>query len=116
MTGRDPEGRLGRKEKKVRINVFDGEESDEWVETEFNGCEFTVVPDEICSLHDSQVTFRRDVSPWFAALMEENGGSLTDGETKKAKIISTGGCSRGDKETPQDPRQVWTGSTRFRKS
>ena len=25
-------------------------------------------------------------------------------------------CSRGDKETPQDLPQQWTGSTRFRKS
>ena len=30
------------------------------------------------------------MSPLFAALMEENGGSLTDGETKKVRIISTG--------------------------
>ena len=35
VTGGDPESRLGRKEKqRVRINVLDGEESDEWVETE----------------------------------------------------------------------------------
>ena len=35
------------------------------------------------------MTFRREVSPQFAALMEENKGSLTDGETKKVRVIST---------------------------
>ena len=29
------------------------------------------------------MTFRREESPFFAALMEENGGSLTDRETKR---------------------------------
>ena len=60
-----------------------------------NGCEFTVVPDEICSLPTtlradlSCVTFRRDASPFFAALMEENGGSLTDETTKEAILMNT---------------------------
>ena len=61
-----------------------------------SGCESTVVPNEICFLSMilradlSRVTFRKDVSPLFAALMEENGGSLTDGTTKKVRIASTG--------------------------
>ena len=51
VTGGDPESRLGgeRETKRVRINVFDGEERDEWVETEEEWVR-TVVPDEICSL------------------------------------------------------------------
>ena len=34
------------------------------------------------------MTFRRNASPLFAALMEENGGSLTDGTKKEARIMS----------------------------
>ena len=47
-----------RETKRVRFNVLDGEESDEngW-RLKRNGCEFTVVPDEICSLH---TTLRAD--------------------------------------------------------
>ena len=55
-----------------------------------NGCEFTVVPDEICSLPTTlRADLRRDASPLVAVLMEENGGSLTDGTTKEARIMST---------------------------
>ena len=58
---RRPRESLGeeRETKRVRINVLDGEESDEWVELKRNGCEFTVVPDEICSL---STTLRADLS------------------------------------------------------
>ena len=36
------------------------------------------------------MTFRRAVSPKFAALLEENGVSLTDEETKGPRVKSTG--------------------------
>ena len=60
------------------------------------------------------MTFRRDASPlfdggkWRIVDRWDNKGSenLQHRET----------CGRGDKETPQDPPQEWTGSTRFRKS
>ena len=49
--------------------------------------------------------------------MEENGGSLTDGETKKVRIARTGKpVEGGNKETPQGLPHEWTGSTKFRKS
>ena len=41
------------------INVLDGEESDEWGRLKRNGCEFTVIPDEIYSL---PVTLKVDLS------------------------------------------------------
>ena len=34
------------------------------------------------------MTFQRDASPLFVALMEENGGLLTDGTKKEARIMS----------------------------
>ena len=46
-----------RETKRVRINVLDSEESDEWVKK--NGREFTIVPDVICSL---LTTLRTDLS------------------------------------------------------
>ena len=49
--------------------------------------------------------------------MEENGGSLTDGETKESENRMHGEpCRMGNKETPQDLPHEWTGSTKFRKS
>ena len=49
--------------------------------------------------------------------MEENGGSLTDGETKESENRMHGEtCRRGDKETFQDLPHEWTGSTKFRES
>ena len=36
------------------------------------------------------MTFRIEESREFAALMDENGGSLTDGTTKEARVMSTG--------------------------
>ena len=42
------------------------------------------------------MTFRRDASPLFAALMEENAGSLTDGTTKETRIMSTGRLVAGE--------------------
>ena len=42
------------------------------------------------------MTFRRDVNPLFAALMDENGGSLTNGETKGARVKSTGRLVAGE--------------------
>ena len=49
--------------------------------------------------------------------MEENRGSLTDGETKKVRIAYTEKpLEGGKKETPRDLPHEWTGSTKFRKS
>ena len=42
------------------------------------------------------------MSPKFAALMEENGGSLTNGETKGESQEHRETCNRGDKEMSQD--------------
>ena len=47
------------------------------------------------------MTFRRDVSPLFAALMEENGGSLTDGETKSSESQEHRETCRSDIEQMQ---------------
>ena len=46
------------------------------------------------------MTFQGDVSPQFAALMEENRGSLTDGETKRClKICFKNGQEAQDSES-----------------
>ena len=71
VTGGDPESRLGRKEKQREsgsMSLVAKKAMNRW-RLKRNGCEFTVVPDEICSLpvtlraDQSLVTFRRDVSP-----------------------------------------------------
>ena len=62
------------------------------------------------------MTFRRDASPvcstdggeWRIVDRWDDKGSENHEHTET--------CSRGDKKTPQDPPQEWTGSTRFRKS
>ena len=58
---RRPRESLGeeRETKRVGINVLGGEKSDEWVETEEDWREFTVVTDEICSL---SMTLKADQS------------------------------------------------------
>ena len=48
-----------RETERVRINVLDGEESDEWVETEEERVRSTVIPDEISPL---TMTLRADLS------------------------------------------------------
>ena len=49
--------------------------------------------------------------------MEENGGSLTDGETKESENRMHGEtCRRSNKETFQDLPHEWAGSTKFRES
>ena len=96
-----------REAKRVRINVLDGEERDEWVETEEE--EWVRVhrrPRDLFSPHDSQ-----------------GGPKLSDISTKK-RVHSLQRRRRrtsivdrwGDKETFQDLPQEWTGSTRLRKS
>ena len=83
-----------RETKRVRINVLGGEESDEWVETEEEWVRIHRCPRrDLFSPHDAQdgpklsdVSKRRE----SIALMEENGGSLTDGETKTVRIACTG--------------------------
>ena len=89
--------------KRARINVFDGEESDEWVEAEEEWVRIHRRPRrDLFSPHDSQggpklsdISKRRE----FAALTEENGGSLTDGETERL-------CLRSGQEAKNSER-VW---------
>ena len=101
-----------RETKRVRINVFDGEESDEWVETEEERVRIHCRPRrDLFSLHDSQ-----------------GGPKLSDISRRRESIVcSTDGgewriVDRWDEkgsenhEPPQDLPQEWTGSTRFRKS
>ena len=74
---RRPESRLGKRNKEIRINVFDGEESDEWVETEEEWVRIHRRPRrDLFSPHDSQggpelsdISKRRE-SNFFAALIE----------------------------------------------
>ena len=90
---RRPRESLGeeRETERVRINVLDGEESDEWVETEEEWVRIHRRPRrDLFSPHDSQGGPKlSDISKRnesiFAALMVENGGSLTDGTTKEAR-------------------------------
>ena len=97
-----------RETKRVRINVLDGEESDEWVETE----------EEWVRIHRRP---RRDL---FSRHNSQGGPKLGDIAKRRRESIvcsADGGEWRivdrwGDTETPQDLPQEWTGSTRFRKS
>ena len=101
-----------RETKRVRINVFDGEESDEWVETD----------DEWVRIHRRP---RRDL---FSPHDSLDGPKLSDFSRRRESIVcSTDGgewriVDRWDEkgsenhEPPQDLPQEWTGSTRFRKS
>ena len=89
---RRPESRLERKEQQIEsgslclmvMKVMNG-----W-RPKRHGCEFTVVPDEICSL---TTTLRVDLSyhfeetrvQFFAALLEENRGSLVDGKRQRER-------------------------------
>ena len=124
VTGGDPESRSGRKEtKRVRINVFDGEESDEWVETEQEWVRIHCRPRrDLFSPHDSQggpelsdISKRRESN-----VCSTDGGEWRvvdrwgDKESENHKHQKT--CCWGDKERPQDLPQDWTGGTRFRKS
>ena len=122
---RRPRESLGeeRETKRVRINVLDGEESDEWVETEEECVRIHRRPRrDLFSPHDSQG------GPELSdtSKRRESIGCSTDGgewrivdrwgdkESEKHQHRET--CGRGDKETPQNLPQEWTGSTRFRKS
>ena len=96
-----------REAKRVRSNVLDGEESDEWVETE----------EEWVRIHRPH---RRDL---FSPHDSQGGLKLSDTSRRRESILcsSDGGERRivdrwGDKEMSQDLLQEWTGSTRFRKS
>ena len=96
-----------RETKRVRINVFDGEESDEWVEAE----------EEWVRIHRRP---RRDL---FSPHDSQGGPKLSDISKRSESIVcSTDGGERriidrgGDKETSQDLPREWTGSTKFRKS
>ena len=125
VTGGDPESRSGRKEKQreSRINVFDGEERDEWVETEEERVRIHRRPRrDLFSPHDSQGGPKlSDISKRRESLVcSTDGGELRivdrwdDKESENHQHRET--CGMGDTETPQDPSQEWTGSTRFRKS
>ena len=74
--------RRTRETKRLRINVFDGEESDEWVEAE----------QELVRIHRHH---RRDLFSPHDSLMEEHG-----------RIVDRW----RDKETSQDLPHEWTGS------
>ena len=101
-----------RETKRVRINVFDGEESDEWVETE----------EEWVRIHRR---LRRDL---FSPHDSQGGPKLSDISRRRESIVcSTDGGERRivdrwdekgseNHDPPQDLPQEWTGSTRFRKS
>ena len=96
-----------RESQRVRINVFDGEESDEWVEAE----------EEWVRIHRRP---RRDL---FSPHDSQGGPKLSDISKRRESIVcSTDGGERriidrwGEKETSQDLPQEWTGSTKFRKS
>ena len=125
VTGGDPESRLGRKlkTKRVRINVLDGEESDEWVETEEEWVRIHRRPRrDLFSPHDSQGGPKvSDISKIRESIVCSTGGGdwrivdrWRDKESENHKHREA--CSRGDDETPQDLPQEWTGSTRFRES
>ena len=83
-----------RETKRVRINVFDGEESDEWVETEEEWVRIHRRPRrDLFSPHDSQggpklsdISRRRE-----STVCSTDGGEWrTHGETKGARVKSTG--------------------------
>ena len=106
---RRPRESLGeeRETKRVRINILDGEESDEWVETE----------EEWVRIHRRP---RRDL---FSPHDSQGGPKLSDISKRRESIVCStdGGEWRivdrwDDKETSQDLPQEWTGSTKFRKS
>ena len=89
-----------REIKRVRINVLDGEENDELVDAEEAWVRFHRRPRrDLFSPHDSQGgpqlsdTSRRRES-MVCSIDGENGGSLTDGETKKRLKI----CLRSGQE------------------
>ena len=77
------------KQKRVRINVFDGEESDEWVETEEEWVRIHGRPRrDLFSPHDSDgVPKLSDISKRSESIV---CGSLTNGETKGARVKSIG--------------------------
>ena len=96
-----------RETKRVRINVFDDEESDEWVETE----------EEWVRIH------RRPRRGLFSLNDSQDENKLSDISKRRESIVcSADGRERrivdrwGDKEMSQDLLQEWTGSTRFGKS
>ena len=63
------------------------------------------------------MTFQRDASPLFASTDGGEWRIVDRWDAKEARIMSTWRLEAGgDKETPQDLPQEWTGSTRFRKS
>ena len=108
-----------RETKRVRINVLDGEESDEWVETEEEWVRIHHRPRRnLFSPHDSQgsnilkrrksIVCSTDGREWRIVDRWDDKGS--DNHEHRET------CSRRDKETPQDLPLESTGSTRFRKS
>ena len=121
---RRPRESLGeeRETKRVRINVFDGGGSDEWVETEEESVRVHRRPRrDLFSPHDSQggpelsdISKRRE-----SIVCSTDGGEWRivdrwdDKGSENHEHVET--SSRRDKETPQDLPQEWTGSTRFQK-
>ena len=112
-----------RETKRVRINVFDGEESDEWVEIEEEWVRIHRRPRrDLFSPHDSQG------GPKLSDISKRRESIVSSTDRGEWRIVDRWGdkgsgsqehretCSRGDKETPQDLPQEWTGITRFRKS
>ena len=86
-----------RETKRVRINVLDGEESEKRWRPRKNGCESTVVPDEICSV---STTPRADLC-WVTFRREEGDVSRSaSGVDRKHKIQKVlGGAERTNEVT-----------------
>ena len=112
-----------RETKRVRINVLDGEESDEWVETEEEWVRIHRRPRrDLFSPHDSQGgPMLSDISKIRESIVcSTDGGDWRivdrwdDKGSENHEHMET--CSRRDKEKPQDLPRERTGSTRFRKS
>ena len=111
VTGGDPESRLGRKEKQREsgsMSLVAKKAMDGW-RPKRNGCEFTVVPDEIRSL---PMTQRRE-----SIVCSADGGErrIVDRwrDEESENRMHGENCRMGNKETPQDLPHEWTGSTKL---
>ena len=108
-TGRDPESRLGRKEKQREsgsMSLMAKKAMNGW-RLKRNGCEFTAVPDEICSLPTNFLG-----RPKLSGISKRRESLVCSADGGERRIVDRW----GDEEMSQDLLQEWTGSTRFRKS
>ena len=112
VTGGDPESRLERKGKQREsgsMSLMVKKAMNGW-RLERNGCEFTVVPDEICSLTIILMLELSDISKRRESIVCSTDG----GEWRNLDRCDDKGSE--NHEPPQDLPQEWTGSTRYRKS